>query len=565
MRFAEFDIDVDAAELRRNGQPVKIEPQVFDLIVFLASRPGRILSREDIVDGVWHGRAVSDSAISTRINAARRALGDDGTTKRFIKTVHGRGFRFEVPVAATEGVRLSDPTNSDGARPDGADRAASVMASQTTPSRADAAPATALMIPDRPSIAVMPFANLSGDPEDGHFADGIAEDLITDMSRFEDLFVVSSTTTLKYKSRDMTADAVARELCSQFVLEGSVRKSGQRVRITTQLFSAYEGRRVWSERYDGTLEDVFGLQERVAGQVAGNVAYKVRTGHLDQAVRVPFDINSAHQIAWHAQAIWGEAFRVKDPSKVDEIIELAKTSVKLDPKCAIAYQTLCDGYASKGLFRWGTDPSDANVISERWAKEYLLHFPNSYMAYYHLARARFQLARFDDASRDYRIAHSMNPNDLLVLRYWSWCEAGAGDFENAKRHALLAIRLSPMDPRMHISYLALAMCAFIERSNSEFEEWAEKAINMLPSAPIRRAMMISYAAENGRRELMETHLNELMSWAPDFIDSLFRGENRPFQKEEHMNLLLNGLRRAGFPKRQASSQVVAIGGRDPLR
>lgn len=533
VRFADFVIDLDAAELRRSGQPVRIEPQVFDLIVFLASHPGRVLSREDIVASVWHGRAISDSAISSRINAARRALGDDGATQRFIKTVHGRGFRFEF-----QAEQRTDPTIEASLLP----RVCCQMAR-----------AVAIELPDRPAIAIMPFANISGDPQDGFIAHGIAEDLITELSRFEDLFVVSSAAYLKDRSGGMEVRDLVRELGTQFVLEGSIRRSGHHIRITAQLFSAYQNRRVWVEKYDGTLDDLLSLQEHVAGLIAGIVAPKIKVAHHEQALRSPINTNSAHQLAWRAQGLLREVFRLKNQSQIDRAIDLAKTALQLNAKCSIAYQTICDGYVFKNLFRWGDQPTEAAKNAERWAKEFLLHFPNSYMAYYNLAMARLQLSLFEEANRDFKTAHQMNKNDSIVLRFWAQCEAGSGDVQSAKRHALAAIQLSPMDPRTHVSYLALAMCAFIERSNSEFEEWADKAIQMGPSAPIRRALMISYAAANGRSETMETHLNELMSWAPDFIDSLFRGENRPFQREEHMKMLLDGLRKAGFP--QTSSRI----------
>ena len=169
------------------------------------------------------------------------------------------------------------------------------------------------------------------------------------------------------------------------------------------------------------------------------------------------------------------------------------------------------------------------------------------MAYFSLGLARFRKNQFQDANREFQQAHELNPNDSSVLQYWAWCEASAGEFDSAKTHAHMAIRLSPKDPRIHIAYLALAMAAFIERDASEFEEWAGKAIKMLPAAPIRRAMMIAYAAEAGNQILLETHREDLMRSSPDFIDSLFRGENQLFQKPEHTAILLDGLRKAGFP------------------
>ena len=149
--------------------------------------------------------------------------------------------------------------------------------------------------------------------------------------------------------------------------------------------------------------------------------------------------------------------------------------------------------------------------------------------------------------RDFRRAHELNHNDSSVLSFWAWCEASAGEFESAKKHAHMALRLSPKDRYADVAFLALAMSAFIEKDAVGFEEWAGKAIQSHPNAPIRRAMMIAYAAESGDPQLLKSHLDALMEFAPNFIDSLFRGDNRLFQKPEHMNMLLDGLRKAGLP------------------
>ncbi len=200
----------------------------------------------------------------------------------------------------------------------------------------------------------------------------------------------------------------------------------------------------------------------------------------------------------------------------------------------------------QSLYRWGDDPSTSADLAEQWAKRFFSQLPNNYLAYGCLGLARWQKGQYRDANRDYRHAHELNPNDSQILRFWALCEASAGETESAKKHAHLALRISPKDLWAHVSYLALAMASFIEKDAAGFEEWAGKAIQLQPNAPIRRALMIAYAAETANRPLLETHHAELMRSAPDFIDSLFRGENKPFQQPEHMEMLLDGLRKAGF-------------------
>jgi TolB-like protein len=417
---------------------------------------------------------------------------------------------------------------------------------QATPSLAEFSIPPAL--PDKPSIAVLPFSNMSGDLEQEWFADGMTEDVITELSRFEDLFVISRNTSFSYKGQRIDAKAIAHELGVHFILEGSVRKAGHRVRITAQLINGQNASQVWTERYDGALEDVFELQEQVAGQVVGSVRPEITRAELERSGRGETSFGPAQELAWKAEAVLRSAFSRRDPEKVERAISMAHEAINLDAKCGVAYQTICFGYSMQSLFRWGADPATAANTAEEWAKKFLHEFPNTYTPYSCLGLARLMKNQLQEANRDFLHAHQLNPNDSVVLRYWAWCEASAGDFENAKKHARLAIRLSPRDQQIGMAYLALAMAAFIERDAAEFEEWAGKAIRMQPTAPIRRAMMVAYAANAGNQELLDTHREELMAFAPDFIDSLFRGENQPFEKPEHTALLMDGLRMAGFPE-----------------
>ena len=401
-------------------------------------------------------------------------------------------------------------------------------------------------LPRKPSIAVLPFENMSGDSEQEYFADGMTEDIITELSRFENLFVVARNTSFTFKGQPIDVKDVAQELGVRFILEGSVRKSGRRVRITAQLIDGQDGGHVWAERYDGTLEDIFDLQEQVTSQVVGSIAPHIAEAEIERIGQGKRLFDEAHELGWRAQGMWRSALHVGDPQTLDRAIDMAVEAVNMNAKCGIAYETICKAFSLQSLFRWGENPSDAAAKAEEWAKKFIAQLPNSYMAYYSLALARLRKGQFQAANRDFQHAHQLNPNDSTVLRAWSYCEAGAGEFESAKIHAHLAIRLSPKDSTIHPAYLALAMTAFIEKDAVAFEEWAGKAIQLAPHAPIRRAMMIAYAAEKGDEALLETHRAELMSFAPDFIDSVFRKENQLFQKQEHMEFLLDGLRKAGF-------------------
>jgi adenylate cyclase len=403
-----------------------------------------------------------------------------------------------------------------------------------------------LSLPDKPSIAVLPFENMSGDAEQEYFVDGLTEDIITELSRFEDLFVIARNTCFTYKGQRVDVKEVAQELGVRFVLEGSVRKAGQRVRITAQLIDGRDGGHVWAERYDGALKDVFDLQEQVTSQVVGSIAPSIADVESARIGRDERVYDEAHELAWRAKGLQREALRLSDPNLLDNAIAISINALNINVKCGVAYQTICISLFLKGLLRWGNDPSASSEQVEDWAVKFRAQLPKSPMAYCFLGLARSRKSQFQAADREFQYAHELNPNDSLVLRMWAFNQACAGEFESAKKHAHMAIRLSPKDSYIHPAHLALAMAAFIEKDSAAFEEWAGKAIQLAPHAPIRRAMMIAYAAEIGDQALLETHRTELMRFAPDFIDSVFSGENQLFQKPEHTAMLLDGLRKAGF-------------------
>ena len=235
--FGDHVLDLDRRELRRGAELVALEPQVFDLLVYLVQNRDRVVSRDDLLTAIWGGRTVSESTFTSRVSAARRAVGDSGEVQRWIRTVPRKGVRF---VGVVEEAR-------DAAAP----------------------PRRLPTLPDKPSIAVLPFANIGGDPEQEYFADGMVEEIITALSRIRWPFVIARNSTFTYKGRAVDVKQVGQDLDVRYVLEGSVRKAGQRVRISAQLIEAASGAHLWADRFDGSLEDVFEFQDRVAVSVAG--------------------------------------------------------------------------------------------------------------------------------------------------------------------------------------------------------------------------------------------------------------------------------------------------------
>jgi TolB-like protein/DNA-binding winged helix-turn-helix (wHTH) protein len=271
-RFSDFEIDLGQQELRREGVSVHIEPQVFDLIVHLVRNHDRVVSKDELIDTIWNGRVISEAAFSSRINGARRALGDNGTDQLFIRTLHRRGFRFVGDVRAVEA--------SDAAAirlvPDAATAASDVPARvsiSTDVSHLDDIVSEAVKAEaiTRSSIAVLPFGNMSNDPENDYFSYGLTEDIIRLLARNRWLSVISRHSTIGFQGRVVDAREVGAQLGVSYVMSGSVRKSRDTVRITAELARAADGKQLWSDKYELQLENIFDIQEELARQIAATI------------------------------------------------------------------------------------------------------------------------------------------------------------------------------------------------------------------------------------------------------------------------------------------------------
>ena len=223
-----------------------------------SSNRERVVSKDDLIAAVWKGRIVSESTLSSSITTVRKAVGDSSEAQRFIRTIPRKGFRFI-------GTIRQEPGNN------GAQASPSAPEQQTLP------------LPDKPSIAVLPFANFSGDPEQGYFADGIVDEIITALSRIPWLFVIARTSTFSYRDKVIDIRQIGRELGVRYVLEGSVRKESDRVRIMPQLIDAATGAHLWADRFEGSIERIFELQDQVTEKIVGAIGPKLQRAETERS------------------------------------------------------------------------------------------------------------------------------------------------------------------------------------------------------------------------------------------------------------------------------------------
>ena len=304
-RFADCLLDVGRRELTRGSQPIAVGPQVFDLLAYLVQNRERVVSKDDLFEAIWQGRVVSESTLTTHINAVRKAVGDSGEDQRLIRTIARKGFRFVGDVGTLS-------------RPDRAEKVNAQLASA----------ASALTLPDKPSIAVLPFQNLSGDPEQEYFAVGMVEEITTALSRFKWLFVIARNSSFTYKGKAVNVKQVGRQLGVRYVLEGSVRKAAGKVRITGQLIDAITGANIWADSFERDLTDVFALQDEVTVAVVSAVQPKLLQTEIALATRRRPENLTAYDFYLRALP----QFYLATREGVAETLRLVHRALELEPR-----------------------------------------------------------------------------------------------------------------------------------------------------------------------------------------------------------------------------------------
>ena len=390
--FEEYVFDTDRRELHRGADVVSVAPQVFDLLDYLIRNRERVVSKDDLINAIWNGRIVSDAALTTRLNVARTAIGDSGEEQRLIKTLPRKGFRFVGPVVEAQG-------------PGGA----------ATVDNSIELPKPALTLPNKPSIAVLPFTNLSGDPEQDYFADGMVDEITTALSRFKSLFVIARNSSFTYKGRAVDIKQVGRELGVRYVLEGSVRKSARKVRITGQLIDAMTGAHLWSDRFEGDLSDVFALQDEVTVNVVSAIQPKLLQTEMDLAARRPNNL-SAYDLCLRAQhqQSWTRGGSA-------ESLRLASRALEIDPRCGFAATLAGECHLRNARHRWAADPKSEIAEGFRFLRLALSIDGNATLALSMLGRATAAfLGDFDTAKEMVDRAVALNPNSFRAWEERGW-------------------------------------------------------------------------------------------------------------------------------------------------
>jgi TolB-like protein len=520
--FGDHRLDIQRRELHRGIELVDLEPKVFDLLAFLVQHRDRVVSKDDLLQAVWGGRIVSESALTTRINAVRRALGDNGAAQRLIRTFTRKGIRFVGEVTETP----SEPAPPIGA-----------VAHADTPLWP--APPT-----DKPSIAVLAFQNMSGDAEQEYFADGMVEEITTAIGRSPWLFVIARNSSLTYKGKAVDVKQVARELGVRYVLEGSVRTAGNRVRITAELIDTTSGAHIWGERFDGTRDDIFELQDRVASSVVGAIGPRLRLAEVERAGRKPTESLDAYDFYLRAQAQANK--RTKE--SLAESTRLSHLALEIDPDYGPAMARIA---LSRGMQRqrhW-IPPSGPEVeegismarqaIAAARDDPWVLDFAGLALA---------QLVGDNDAAlsaMDRAIV--LNPNFAVAFGHRAVVLAYLNRPDEAILSAHRAIRLSPLDPAMFSFCSALALAHLAVGRYEEGLRWAEESLRENSGMTALR-LKLSLCGHLGRHAEARASLHRVQELNSEpTIAGVLRGLPKGISPCLAA-CLTDGLRKAGLPE-----------------
>jgi TolB-like protein len=499
--FGDYALDTDRRELTRADQRVSIGPQVFDLLVYLVQNRERVVSKADLFESVWCGRIVSESTLTSHINAVRKAIGDSGEEQHLIRTIARKGFRFVGEIRKDGSANSTLP-----AKPMDTE---SALLTRTIAEATGSPPA--LTFADKPSIAVLPFTNMSGDVEQEYFADGMVEEIITGLSRIKWLLVISRNSSFTYKNKSVAVKEVADKLGARYVLEGGVRKSGNRVRITAQLIDAGTGVHLWAKQYDRLLEDVFVLQDEITMRVIGAIEPNLRKAEIDRVKRQrPSNLNAYDLLLRALPFVPAEM-----PKEAAIAIPLLEDALKLEPNYGAAHAFL--SWCLHIRFARGGLRQEDRIAAIQHAHAATAHGNDDATS---LAVAAFVVALDERntvlAFKLFDRALEFSNSNVFALSLSAIILAWMGKNELAIERAQRALQLSPFDSFNSRSNHALAIAYFYTKRYEDAVDAARSAIDANPSFSIAHAVLAAALIQLGRVEEAKAAAEAVLRYQPFF-------------------------------------------------
>ncbi|MGE6783237.1 winged helix-turn-helix domain-containing tetratricopeptide repeat protein [Ensifer adhaerens] len=494
--FGPFVLDPGAGTLLRNDDPVAVGYRGVKLLAALVGRPGEILAKAELMDAAWPGTAVEEGNLTVQIAQLRKLLGPAVDGGEWISTVPRVGYRFTGTIERLGGVTKKP-----------------------------------LPLPNKPSIAVLPFVNLSNDPEQESFADGMTEDLITDLSRSGGLFVIARNSVFAYKGRAMDVRAIAEDLGVRYLLEGSVRRAADRVRINAQLVDAQTGEHLWAERFDRNLEDIFAVQDEVTAKIVEALLGRLRT---------PPSRNRPKSLEAYDLCVRARKLIDDSPQTAREAHLMLTRALSLDPDYAEAYRWLAMNHWM-GWVHWGEPVQPARSVALELARKAVAIDPNDAGCRWVLANLLAYERSFAEADAEFAKAIELDPNEADTWATLSDIAVLAGRVEEGLEHIRKAFRLNPYPASWY--YLTLGQAQYAARDYEAAVETLRKDETYRTSS---RRFLAASLAQLGRLDEARAEVDLFLVANPHFTTG-FWVTTEPFRDAAMLAHFVDGFHKAGLP------------------
>jgi adenylate cyclase len=522
LQFGLFTLDLQKLCLQGPSGEVELRPKSFEVLRYLVEHPGRVISKEEVMAAVWPDVVVTDDSLIRCISELRRAIGDEDQAT--VKTVPRRGYLFQVPVSpqAAPRERLDDT----GVR--------------SRPGKAAPAEPSA-----RPSIVVLPFANLAGDPDEDYLSNGITEDILTELSRFSELRVIGRHSSFHYKDKEIVPGQISRELGVGYILEGSIQRGRDRVRITAQLTDATSGAHLWAERYDRTLDDVFAIQDEVVRTIAPLLVAHVRKAEVERTLLKPPATWQAYHYFMRGLDLHLAYQSSQDVSALHEARRLLEQSIAIDPAYARPYSALAVSHLSSWA-NYGDVDFLQSAALER-AQEFARH---AVQLDPQLAYAQATFAHVLTWARQHEVALGALQRALWLnpsYSHWQVAEVlmFAGELDRAVEGMQAYMRLDPFHPTSAIGWLGVAY--FTLGRLTEALTLLRDAVARSPKRAMFQYWLAATYGQLGDVEAAQNQARTLLALQPAFT---IMGTARPlavFRSGAHADHFLAGLHKSGLP------------------
>ena len=511
--FAQFELDTARVELRSGGVVLAIEPQVFSLLRLLIENRSRVVTRDELIEKVWNGRIVSESAISSRVKSARQSIGDDGRAQALIRTVHGIGFSFVGEVAACPPVSFVSAGSSATEQP--------VPTSQ-------------------PSIAVVPF-HLVGATEPGFpIADALPHDLITDLSRLHWLSVIARGSSFRFGGADVNLDEVRNKLGVQYCLTGTVEISGKFMSVSVELSETRSRRVVWGDRYRGNIDSVHEIRDQIVRAVTSAVEVRIPSNEAQRAL-----LGSPENLdAWAVYHLGIHHMYRFNKSDNEVATGFFKRAIAMEPGFARAYAGLSFTHFQSSFLRY-EDQTDAQSLAQHYAAQCLERDPLDPFGHFTMGRAHWLRGDLETSVPWLERATALNPNYAQAKYSTGWAQALLGSADTCQANISAALFLSPLDPLVYGMLGVRALSFIVLEDTAQAAEWAERAANSPGAHALIEMIAAAAHALNGDEVRAHVWASSVRARAShlkktDFVRAF------PFRDERTKLRILNVLERLGI-------------------